>query len=97
MRHLLLLCLASSSLALHISYTSTHRPCGTLAQQTRQRLNQAPVMRESETVSYLSSSMAAWAELAKENPSAFALRIVILGSGLYFFATVALTLLQRAA
>tara|TARA_B110001469_G_C9271948_1_gene151643 strand:+ start:208 stop:372 length:165 start_codon:yes stop_codon:yes gene_type:complete len=54
-------------------------------------------MRESETVSYLSSSMAAWAELAKENPSAFALRIVILGSGLYFFATVALTLLQRAA
>lgn len=46
---------------------------------------------------YLSSSASAWAELAQENPGAFALRVVILGCGLWFFATVALTLLQRAS
>ena len=57
-------------------------------------------MREDESQRgfgfYLSSSASAWAELAAENPAAFALRVVILGCGLYFFATVALTVVQRA-
>ena len=68
----------SSSLALQIPYTSApcvpHRPCtATLAtrpQLTCRRLNQAPAMREGEKASYLSSSVAAWAELAKQNPAA---------------------------
>ena len=59
----------------------------------------AVVMREEPErgfAFYLSSSASGWAELAQQNPAAFALRVVILGCGLYFFATVALTLLQRA-
>ena len=122
MRKLLLLFLASSSLALRISYTVSytsspstphrpcaalatrpHRPCATLAtcgpnhnpnrpnrpcatlatrqqltcgrlatrpQLTRGRLNPAPVMRDGEKASYLSSSVAAWTALAKKNPTA---------------------------
>ena len=45
---------------------------------------------------YLSVSMDAWAKTAKERPAFFALRVAILGSGLYFFATIALALVQRA-
>ena len=101
MRKLLLLFLASSSLALRISYTvsytsspsTPHRPCAALATRpcgpnpnpnpnrpcaelatrprlTCGRLNQAPVMREGAKASYLSSSVAAWTALAKENPAA---------------------------
>ena len=66
-------------------------------QPPRHRLNLTPIMRDEEKPSYLSSSVAAWTELAKDKPAAFALRVVILGGGLWFFATVALTLLQRAS
>ena len=44
----------------------------------------------------LSVSVAASAKLAKERPVFFTFRIAILGSGIYFFATLAGALLQRA-
>ena len=45
---------------------------------------------------YLSVSTEAWAKTARERPVFFALRVVILSSGIYFFATLAGALAQRA-
>ena len=59
-----------------------------------------PMMRDGDDseggfASYLGSSAEAWAKTAKERPAFFALRIIILGSGLSFFATIAGALVQR--
>ena len=53
------------------------------------------VMRD-DGKSYIGASMDAWAKTAAERPAFFALRVVILSSGLFFFAKIALALLQRA-
>lgn len=45
---------------------------------------------------YLSQNVEVLAKLATERPAFFLLRIAILGAGVYFFATLALALAQRA-
>ena len=66
------------------------------------RVSHAPrsadsVMRDEGGFSkYLSQSADAWAKAASERPLFVALRVAILLSGLYFFATLAITLVQRA-
>ena len=65
----------------------------------RPRVKQAAAMQIEDdrgTAFYLKSSIDAWAKLASESPALFALRVVILGSGLYFFGAVVLAVIQRA-
>lgn len=95
--------LTPSALALRINVPPSSALSSPIVSYTAPHLTRhAPVtMRDSGDESggfskYLSVSVDAWAKTAKERPAFFVLRVVILSSGLYFFATLAGALVQRA-
>ena len=51
-------------------------------------------MRDDDS-NYISQSMDAWAKTAATRPVFFAVRVAILSAGVYFFAQIALALVQR--
>ena len=95
------LAVVPSSMALRVpSALSTLAVQHAPAHSPPPRTGQAPMMRaggkKPDGGSYLSNSADAWAKTAKERPAFFVVRVALLGSGLYFFATLAGALVQRA-